>query len=292
MPTNNEYIKIDHSTHSDLAEALIRPAVTRLKLLARKYNKARTYWADKKKSQIITMPVGDLAVIPEQNRHITRSNVNSKKGDKWDPRAVGTIVINVRTNGVLFVVVGQHRVLAAYESFGPSFLFRCQVFFGLSITEEADMWLAHDTDRKPPTPTDKWATEIRSSRVEAQEIEAILEDFDLTVKKDIKYHSTLKTVHGRKNLFDTLEICLSAWPHKPPDIFAASLVNGLSYLLKEYPTINRPVLIRKMSQLTPTAVLTNSKAQGTGTNVYIGVHEYLRKLYNKSRVKDKLRDPD
>lgn len=52
------------------------------------------------------------------------------------------VVVNVRENGDFFVIDGQHRVEAARRLFGDEIAVPCRIYYGLTLDEEAELYLA------------------------------------------------------------------------------------------------------------------------------------------------------
>lgn len=81
----------------------------------------------------------------------------------WDPKKVGIIMISRRRNGDCFIVNGQHRVAVALRK-DPMAIMDCEVFEGLTVEEEADLFLDYNTHQKPINMYDKYRIALKAGR--------------------------------------------------------------------------------------------------------------------------------
>src|SRR5215468_5920774 len=59
---------------------------------------------------------------------------------EWDTRFIGTLIVSRREDGSLYIIDGQHRVVVCLRK-DPAAIMDCEVYEGLSIEEEALMFL-------------------------------------------------------------------------------------------------------------------------------------------------------
>lgn len=78
---------------------------------------------------------------------------------KWSYLACGVIVVAKRMDGCLYVVDGQHRVLAAMKRSDVQKL-PCLVFETESIVQEAAAFFDANTSRRLPTRLEKWKAQL------------------------------------------------------------------------------------------------------------------------------------
>lgn len=70
----------------------------------------------------------------------------------FNENALGVLLVNLRENGQLFIIDGQHRLLAAKKR-GKT-LVQCKVCYGLTVQEEAKLYKYCNTVRKNPESLD------------------------------------------------------------------------------------------------------------------------------------------
>jgi len=96
----------------------------------------------------------DLLVDRDVQRAYNASHA-SKLEAGWDNRFVGTLIISRRVNGELYIIDGQHRQVVALRK-DPAAIMDCEVYEGLSVEEEALMFLHFNRNRKPPSAYDHY----------------------------------------------------------------------------------------------------------------------------------------
>ena len=81
----------------------------------------------------------------------------------WDPKKVGIIMVSRRANGDCYIINGQHRQVVALRR-DPAAIMDCEIFEGLSVEEEADMFLDYNTHQKPISVFDKYRIALKANR--------------------------------------------------------------------------------------------------------------------------------
>lgn len=131
-----------------------------IELTNRKTDKIKHYkWSDAgTKGELLWIPKGDLHVDHKYQRVATERRTLKIAGDWWW-MACGTISVARRSDGVLVVFDGQHRVLAAMRRSDVTDL-PCIVFDSANVAEEARAFLDMNTGRKPLTAVAKFPAKI------------------------------------------------------------------------------------------------------------------------------------
>lgn|SRR5262245_1140190 len=83
------------------------------------------------------------------NKHAAKIEAN------WDPQFIGTLIVSRRENDTLYVIDGQHRCVVALRK-DPAAIMDCTVYEGLSVEEEALMFLYFNRHRKQPNAYDQY----------------------------------------------------------------------------------------------------------------------------------------
>lgn len=79
----------------------------------------------------------------------------------WDVRFIGTLIVSRRTNGDLYLIDGQHRCWVAMQ-LDSTAIMDCEVYEGLSVEEEALMFLHFNRNRKPPSAFDTFKIGLKA----------------------------------------------------------------------------------------------------------------------------------
>ena len=212
------------------------------------------------KGQATKIHVGDVEVIPERDRAIRQPWVR-QLARTWDSLKQGVIILNDRQDGRLpFVVVGQHRVLAARQAHGDRYVLDALLFTGLTRADESGIWIGNDVDRRNAAPLDVWRQMLEARRPEALEIDTILNKHDLQMiggsgQGAIGCPIAVQQAHRKGILNDVLSVCRAAWP-MPVMVARAwqsAVITGLTAVLSEHPTMDQDALAQKLSKVRRTA---------------------------------------
>lgn len=102
--------------------------------------------------------------------------------EKWDDDKVGVLLVSCRAEDhQYYVLAGNHRVAAKQQAGEPDFLFDCKVHYGLTLPEEADIYLAQDAERLRHTTGDDFLAMLARGDEAATGVKAILDDLGLEV---------------------------------------------------------------------------------------------------------------
>jgi hypothetical protein len=235
--------------------------------------------------QVVYLPVSDLTVIPEQNRPIVASNCK-RLSREWDTFKMGVIEVNRRSDGTLFVCIGQHRVLVATGLFGPAFKVPVKVHEGLTEQQENELWLA-DTESKNVTPFEDHVKSLAAGRVEATRVENTLHKYGLHAATSnsttgLARMAALRTAEHNGTLDRTLQLILEAWPTRGKDRWQSALITGISKVLQQ-PNVDWKKLVKVVAKETPETLHAEGKRWPV-TQVPLGVALYLIKRHNSHKA--------
>lgn len=179
---------------------------------------------------------------------------------------VGTIIVSERPDGTRVVIDGQTR-LAAKKKVGAQGLVHAQVYTGLTIEQEASMFLDYNNS-KPVSAIDKFLVRITEGDPVANEISAILANHGWQVRKggghaSIQAVTSLERAYTRAGggvvIDQIMRSITKAWGH---DFSAAnaSIIGGLAELMLRYgDQVDQPKLIREMQNTTPRTLIGRAK---------------------------------
>lgn len=111
------------------------------------------------------------SVIPARVRHLTAT---------WVLERVGAITVSIRADGKAYVVDGQHRVLAAMELGLGDTKVLCHVYRGLTIEQEAALFLSAN-DARPVTPIDRFKAGLVAGDPVCKGVQKTLKKYGLHV---------------------------------------------------------------------------------------------------------------
>lgn len=112
--------------------------------------------------EVRRLPLSSLVIDPEYQRPEAPRWVNYLV-DNWRPRAAGMLRVSARPNGKFAVMSGQHRV-RAMERLGITH-WDCEVFSGLSVKEEADIF--HNSKQRGMHKLDEFRAALKAEDPEA-----------------------------------------------------------------------------------------------------------------------------
>lgn len=211
------------------------------------------------------------------------------------PEALGVFTVSDRGDGTYSVVDGQHRLFGLRECVGDMMV-NCDVYEGISVAEEAELFIRLNTQRAPSA-IDHFKAGRTAGRGECIEIDRIAERFGYVInanKNDpgvIACVSELLSIYRRKSgpeiLGDTLEIIHKAFG-KNPVALERGMVGGIAVLLAQHSAdIDRDSLCKKLSKELPAQIIADGRDRArrsvTTPSVAAGVAEVIRELYNKGK---------
>lgn len=217
-------------------------------------------------------------------RHV-KSIAQNWKDDKCDP-----LLVNYREDGFFYIIDGQHRYESAKMRGMESLV--CSVLVGLSIKEEADLFVEQNNDTKKLSPYDTFKANLCRKDARDLAIAKVCENYGIQVVKSNK-PKTLKSVTAARRIVstgsqnydpETLDSAPLEWIF---DVFQSAKWDGFketysSAFLYSLDTIYhqnelmldyiKTKLVRKMSESTPRDILSLANVQfpqyqGTSTKL-------------------------
>lgn len=249
--------------------------------------------------------IATLTVDMRAQRSLNRGWVN-KHIDTFDVDMLGRIVVNVRTDGTVVVVDGQHRVaLLRAVGWGDQKI-EAEVFHGLSLKEEAALFLARN-DARAVTTYAKFMAGFTAGESDKVDIVRIVQKAGLVISERVQqgnivavrplmaiYHGDgiADQTIGVKALEETLEIMVQAWGRSEGSL-VSEVIHGIGLVCLRYgKTVNKAELMRKLRGFpggVPTLVgKARTVREMYGRKLSHSVATVIVDLYNKGRHKDKL----
>lgn len=189
-------------------------------------------------SEIKWVRIGDMKVSPKAQREF-RPNHAADLAGRFNLDAIGYPVVDHR-DGAYWIVDGQHRVAALkMVGFTADDQIECEVFEGLTESQEADVFLHRDSRKKVGT-FDGFRIAVVAGRGDEVQIKRIVERAGLKISLDgadgcIGAVGALRYVHGLSPaaLGRTLEILTDAFGGDHGS-FAANILRGTGLVAQRY----------------------------------------------------------
>jgi hypothetical protein len=199
----------------------------------------------------------------------------------WDDNLAGTIIVNERDTGGLWVVDGQHR-LAAARLAGIEWL-DAEVHSGRTPAEEAELWWRHNHFRASPKVINIFNARLAAGDEEAESIVAAVKaagvEINLSNPSTKAPNQTiavgmLQSIHGELGplgLTRVLRVLRTAWPETREALNAVPLsgVGGFLYVYQSHPRFDYDRLAPKLGER-PCSTFIRRAAELTAGGVVIG----------------------
>lgn len=246
-----------------------------------------------KKPKYIKLKPSETTVDQRYQRELDprRAKVMS---DKFDPALLGVPVISKREDGDHVRIDGQHRLAAAEMAGRGDESILCEVHEGLTITEEAALFLALNGGRSAVRVYDKFKARQVAKEPVALEIVATLKSIGLRISKSqqkgcVCAIQAVESAFHRGNLLPTLKV-LKTWSGTDPAAFETQIIKGVSWFLHAYPDVDLDEVAKKLSAYAPTKVTAFMKRkQGEfECSARDGACHALREIYNERRKHHRL----
>jgi hypothetical protein len=255
-----------------------------------------TYYSDEE--NIYNRPVNDCRV-----KDIAKN---------YDESLVGIIILSIREDGNYFIVNGQHRKLGIEKAGGTHSL--CQVFIGLTLQEEAEMYKKLSDTTKAIPAINSFKAKLVLKDEASLSIMRIVKSLGLEIyfkgkspaKKRIlavtsleslyrSFSNTKTTVEEINTYFKRcLYIITQSWGGNPRS-YDQRMLNSFRVFMKQYKDdINDKTLIRRLKTVDPEYIFSSGKRgeSSSGGNRYIPYAYELMILYNYRLHQEKRLDVD
>ncbi len=176
-------------------------------------------------------------------------------GEAFSPKLFGVPVLSKRSNGDLFVVDGQHRVVGGRKAGldGKEFLF--QVISGLSLQQEAALFVELQRERVAVRAYDNYRARLVAADPTIVEIEHIVTKARLRTGKAPAPHvvcavKALEAVHDRFANLPVVLPVLRQWSDDlggSPTAFDGHIIRHVSRFLYEFPSAVPETLAAKLT---------------------------------------------
>lgn len=213
--------------------------------------------------------------------------------DNWDERKIGVFQVSERSDGAYYVFDGQHRRGAMNLLEKETDKIEALVYKGLTIEEEAFLFLAYNADSTRPTPVDIFRLSVVAKDPAAVEILEVVRNHSLDVgyggTNQIAAVAALRWVHeqgGAALLDQVLTIIEQAWSREAHE---GGLIKGLAHFLvkTKRDRIDVDALAKKLGG-DGTSIQLLGRARtfrgATGRALWAETAHCIATIYNKGRT--------
>lgn len=238
------------------------------------------------------LSVKEISIDPAYQRSLDESRVDSM-AKRFDEARIGVPVVSLRKNGHYVVLDGQHRVEAMRRSGSADTKILCEVHNGLSLSEEAELFLKLNNGRKSVRVFDKYRARIVADEPTAVEFTRIVQSLGLRIgaapgKNTICAIQAVESVHRRGgNLELTLSV-LKKWGCGEATVFDGDLIKDMSRFLADYSSeVDYEEFSAKIARHDPGHVLRRIKSlvDVLDRNRRLAANSVFRDIYNHRRAK-------
>lgn len=238
------------------------------------------------------LSVKEISIDPSYQRSLDGSRVDSM-AKNFDESRIGVPVLSLRKDGTSVVLDGQHRVEAMRRSGMTDLKILCEVHNGLSLSEEAALFLRLNNGRTSVRVYDKYRARIVAEEPTAVEFTRIAHSLGLRIgaapgKNTICAIQAIESVYKRNaNLESTLTI-LKRWGHGDASVFDGDLIKDMSRFLVDYSAaVDHEELSGKLARHDPGHVIRRIKAlvDVLDRNRRLAANSVFREIYNQRRAK-------
>jgi hypothetical protein len=215
--------------------------------------------------------------------------------DNLDLDALGLFIVSRRSDGLLYVIDGQHRIEALrHYGWQNDWKVECRIYEKLTVEQEAELYRQLNNTR-PLQAWDFYKAGLISGDANCLEIDETVKSAGLKVAPQggdgrIRCVTTLRQVHARYGkgvLRRALDIATGSWGHTAGAV-EKEIVHGLSIVAATYNgELDTPWLIKKLAKSPggPAGLL--GRARGLKdlhtAPLYRIVAQQIVAIYNKGR---------
>ena len=214
----------------------------------------------------------DLVVDYRYQRPVDKARVRKIVRD-FNPAIVNTVKVSYR-DGRYYIIDGQHTVAALHVVYGDDAMIDCNVFYGMTDKDEANLFYEQNGHSKPVSAVTKFKVKVFNGDDTANAIIKKLSACGMGVdsdgkssKRNFKCPGELEKQYkilGDAKFCESLSIIKDAWyPQYCPEAVSRAILAGVcTFVNLHFGRYNRTFLIKSLSRLTPGDILRASHVYG------------------------------
>lgn len=247
------------------------------------------------KPTLYMLPVETLHVDEYAQRSF-EPNHAKKLSVEWDNSEEGVYKVSRRPGGNDYVFDGQHRRAARLLRDEGKTLVPALVYEGLTIAEEARLFVAYNAKTRRPNPIDVFRLSVVAHDPTAVAIQNVLDKHGLVVSfgggpNSISAVASLRWLYregGDKLVDQTLSLLEATWGPKNRDARDGSLLKAVGYVITR--ATGAPLDFTSMADKLdkngkPGSVIGTARTyrQATGRSLWLETAHTLVAIYNRGR---------
>lgn len=249
------------------------------------------------KSVIEEHPADTLEIDARVQRHGPSAGRITSLADKFNPDAMGLFLVSARPDNRKVLLDGQTRQAVLAQLGVPDWPVRCEVFYGLTLEQEARLFRDRNNSNKP-TALDDFLVGLTEGDAECVAINKIVVSAALRVDRqardgNVTCVSKLRLVYrlgGANALAPAIRIPIAAWGSRSESV-DGYMIWGFGEFFHRYgPDVDREALVRKLAKFPggPSGLLGSAKGlkamKSSGTTVARCLADQVRDIYNHGRA--------
>lgn len=239
----------------------------------------------------VKLTVRDIDSDPAYQRELDESRVEAM-AKEIDLTRIGVPVVSQRRGGKHVALDGQHRLAAMRLAGLDGNKIFCEVHNGLSLVEEAELFLKLNNGRKSVRAFDKYRAQMTAQEPATVEMTRIVNSLGLKIgaapgKNTICAIRALESVHKRGNNLDLVLAILKQWGRGDAAAFDGDLIKDMSRFLAEYDGVDVDGFATNLTRNDPSHVVRRIKALSDvlQKNRRVAANSVFREIYNHRRLK-------
>lgn len=258
-----------------------------------------------RKPRLMWLTVGDL-VVDEHVQREYKDHDAQRIADAWDEEKLGTFKVSRRVNGsgvVIgdYVMDGQHRRGAMLKLRKQGEGVPCLVYSGLTLAEEAKIFLADNSENRKPTPIDIYKLSLVAEDPTAHAVQSVLEAHGLHVESGTGRDTVgavgslywLYEKGGAALLDQTLQVLEDTYGRDSRGARDGQLLKGMGKVLAESTgaRIDRKSLAEKLAKEgKPVQLIGTAKTHrmATGYALWVQIAHVIAMVYNRKRTSGRI----
>lgn len=208
-----------------------------------------------------------------------RRMIREVREDGWNPIKAGQMTINVRRDGTVYMMDGQHRTMTimAVDGIAP-FVQRCVVYIGLTREQEAEYFSSTQDaqSRRPVLPAQIHNARLymdagNPASMQSWRVEEIVQKHGFYIAESTKPAGSVRLAavksvfkieerYGEDVLSATLEFIVKCWGTRPSP--ESKVVEGVAQFIAMFPDANYGSLARRLQKWMPKTFVTEAFYRG------------------------------
>jgi hypothetical protein len=227
-----------------------------------------------------------------------------KMASMFNPDALGVLILSEREDGTLVCLDGMHRCLSARKA-GHTALMEAKVFTGLTLAEEASLFLLYN-DKKDPSAVSKFNTRVVAEDPVAQDIDRIIRSHGWRVATST-HPGCINAINKAEDVYRTgagsvangvhpeildrvLSIITAAWGHDQHGVHQAILA-GMGQVIGRFGTkVDSDKMIAEIRGTRPETIIGSARSMAgvQRTSVSAALARDLARMHDNRRRKNLL----